>query len=294
MSAATGTSRQPPGGGSPTLTIATVLANEAVADELFRMKLSVPPLWGPPAAGQFVSVTLEPPWDDATAGEAGGALLRRPFGIAGYARDGQRAVLEILIAPVGTVTRRLARLPQGATLDLLGPAGTAFPEPAAGEVLLVGGGHGIAPLLPLARRLRDHERSYVLFYGARRGAQLARLPEFGGALQVASEDGGRGLRGTVLDLLERYPRRDRATLLACGPRGMLAAVARWSRGRGYPCWVSLEEIFGCSLGLCGGCAVPARGGAGAYERYLWACRDGPVVPAERVDWEAWELPGGER
>jgi hypothetical protein len=51
--------------------------------------------------------------------------------------------------------------------------------------------------------------------------------------------------------------------------------------------VSVEGIFGCSIGICGACAIPMRSPAGPYERYLWACRDGAVVPGDRIDWDAW-------
>jgi dihydroorotate dehydrogenase electron transfer subunit len=75
-----------------------------------------------------------------------------------------------------------------------------------------------------------------------------------------------------------------ATVMACGPRPMLAAVARWAAERAIACLVSLETVFGCGTGLCGGCAVPA---AGEPRHYLWACREGPVLEAQRLDWEAW-------
>jgi len=69
---------------------------------------------------------------------------------------------------------------------------------------------------------------------------------------------------------------------------MLAAVADWARSREIPCWVSLEEVFGCGIGICAGCAIPAiKSHGGEYGRVLWACGVGPVVAAEDVDWERW-------
>ena len=81
-------------------------------------------------------------------------------------------------------------------------------------------------------------------------------------------------------------------MLACGPHGLLAAVAQEAHERAWPCWVAVEEIFGCGLGLCGSCAIPALGGGDEYGRFIWACREGPVLASERIDWAAWQLPPG--
>jgi dihydroorotate dehydrogenase electron transfer subunit len=75
---------------------------------------------------------------------------------------------------------------------------------------------------------------------------------------------------------------------------MLAALSAWSAGRDLPCEVSLETHFGCGMGICAGCAVPVRPDPAAapgdpersaFERYVFLCREGPVMDAHRVEWE---------
>ena len=76
---------------------------------------------------------------------------------------------------------------------------------------------------------------------------------------------------------------------------MLAALSRWSERYEFACQVSLETHFGCGLGICAGCAVPVRplaspGGSDApppdaFDRFVFACREGPVFDARRVEWE---------
>ena len=39
------------------------------------------------------------------------------------------------------------------------------------------------------------------------------------------------------------------------------------------------------FGICGGCAVPVRGDDGVW-RPVRACHDGPVLPGDKVAWEA--------
>jgi dihydroorotate dehydrogenase electron transfer subunit len=255
-----------------------------VAEHLYEMTLVVPDGSPEPQPGQFVSVVLEEAAADATGEAWDAALLRRPFSVAGFRRLSGRCHLRLLYAPVGRITRRMATLAPGASLGLLGPLGTAFPRDVREPILLAGGGRGIAPLIFLGEMLAQEGREFSLVYGTRQGAEMvpaATLP--GTSVWLSTEAGDRGRQGTVLDLLEDL-RPQPATVMTCGPHGMLAAIARWSALRGAACWVSVEAVFGCGTGLCGGCAIPARG---ETARFLWACRQGPVLPAERVDWECW-------
>jgi dihydroorotate dehydrogenase electron transfer subunit len=268
----------------PSVARVGVLANRAIAASVHWLELALPAAWGPPLPGQYVSIGLGEPPVEREPGRSRLALLRRPFSVAGYDdADGHRR-LAILYAPVGRVSRRLERLAPGAEIDLLGPLGTAFPLDGAGPVQLVAGGRGIAPLLFTARELGRRARPFTLFYGARCAAEMI-VPEgiSGDALRLATDDGSRGTAATAVELLAREAQGS-ATLLGCGPHAMLAALAEWARSHDADCWVSIEETFGCGLGTCGGCAVPAAHPPGEY---LWACRDGAVVRADALDWAAW-------
>jgi len=80
-------------------------------------------------------------------------------------------------------------------------------------------------------------------------------------------------------------------LYGCGPRPMLAALARLAAERGLPCEASLEERMACGFGACMGCAVEVRrdppnadANADAGTVYERVCCDGPVFDAKRVVW----------
>ncbi len=209
-------------------------------------------------------------------------LLPRAISLLEVSADGSAAVL---VKSVGRGTGLLSRLEAGATLKLLGPLGNAFPAPAADRHdLLVAGGCGVPPIYFQAARAAAAGLGarVEVFLGGRTAQDLpyaAEIERLGVRLHLTTDDGSRGRRGFVTGAVEA--RLDelpgRATLLACGPDPMLQAVARLGRQRGLPCRVSLEAAMACGLGVCLGCAVPARS-----RPFVYVCTDGPVFDAEEV------------
>jgi len=104
-------------------------------------------------------------------------------------------------------------------------------------------------------------------------------------VSVATDDGSKGYTGPVTGLLETSLERTEAapvSVFACGPKAMLRRIAALCKSSKIPCQVSLETTMGCGLGACLGCAVQAS--FRERERYLYACKDGPVFFAESIDW----------
>jgi dihydroorotate dehydrogenase electron transfer subunit len=167
---------------------------------------------------------------------------------------------------------------------MVGPLGTPFELPApGGRAILVGGGTGIASLYELAAQARVRGPVAVLL-GARRAGDLMGGTDFeslGIELEVATEDGSRGRRGLVTELLEDALRdaRGPALIYACGPTPMMRRAAEIAAARGVPCRVSLENRMACGFGVCLGCAVPRADGTIAL-----VCRDGPIFDAAAVGW----------
>jgi dihydroorotate dehydrogenase electron transfer subunit len=122
----------------------------------------------------------------------------------------------------------------------------------------------------------------IIVYGGKNRDELVMLDELKLAyagLHPATEDGSYGKRGTVMDLLESLDVDDRHLLYACGPRGMLRAVAGFAAERGLEGYASLEEKMACGMGACLGCAVKTTGGMKEV------CVDGPVFRLDEVVWE---------
>jgi dihydroorotate dehydrogenase electron transfer subunit len=261
---------------------------------LHWLELRVGPEFPEPLPGQFAMVS--PP-----AALAAGIVLARPFSIARALRDGDGWRLGVLYSRVGRGTDLMSRTQASAgAFSVLGPLGRGFPTDGRGPQLLVGGGRGTAPLVFLAEWFEARGRGVEFLVGARGAQDWAGPAEMGAHLTrsrvwAASEDGSRGHHGRVLELFEREPelaaalRAPGATLHACGPHGLLAAVDRIGRAHGVPAWVSIEAHMGCGTGICRSCIVPRdpagpRAAKGANPEYLIACVEGPVVPSTCVDW----------
>ena len=226
--------------------------------------------------GQFVMLRV---------GDGLDPLLRRPFSICGTRDD----VLLILYRVVGKGTALMSGLAERSEISVLGPLGRGFRLSEEGVLpVLLGGGMGVAPLFFLAQALTGRDPRFLM--GFPTAEEIITTEHLGLAplsVSVSTDDGSRGFAGFVTDLLEgdleAHPSQaDSLVVFACGPKPMLKAAAAITMGRGIACQVSLEANMACGLGACQGCAVPADR---EQERsYFHVCQDGPVFPAEAVDW----------
>jgi dihydroorotate dehydrogenase electron transfer subunit len=212
-------------------------------------------------------------------------LLGRPLAL--HRIDRQAGHVELLVRVVGRGTAWLVVRQPGDPLEMLGPLGEGFAlNRKTGNLLLVAGGMGIAPLRAVADEALEKGCSVVLAMGARTAGELYPAPLLPPQIEVhlATDDGSAGRRGLVSDLLSDP---DLALLtwadqvMACGPNAMLDNLAeairagrmRWRRGFAQ---VSLEERMACGVGACLGCVVRTRKG---YQR---VCREGPVFDLKDI------------
>jgi len=203
-------------------------------------------------------------------------FLRRALSVA----DRQANRLLFVLRVVGAGTRWLAARPQGTELDILGPLGQGVEPPRDARVMLLGGGVGAAPLLYLARTLAAGGCSTDAVIAAARADELVLLEEFNSLcrrVNVVTEDGSRGMKGRLTDVLHSLPDINEAEVVyACGPEPMLAALKRLALPQ--PVYAFLESRMGCGTGLCVGCGV--RGQDGRYRR---VCTDGPVFKLSEIE-----------
>jgi dihydroorotate dehydrogenase electron transfer subunit len=218
--------------------------------------------------GQFVMLR-EAAWGDAP-------LLPRPMScLTGGTTP------SILLRVVGKGTIRMARSEPGEQYCLLGPLGNPWRACSPGRrPLLVAGGVGVAPLLFLARVLTQQGKQPICIYGGRSARDLPLDDELGESceLLITTNDGSRGTRGVVTDVMQRVL-EPTMEVYTCGPEPMLAKVAEVCTAHGVPCEVSLESPMACGFGVCLGCAVPTVDGG-----YVYGCTEGPCIDARRIDW----------
>jgi dihydroorotate dehydrogenase electron transfer subunit len=192
--------------------------------------------------------------------------------------DGKQ--FSILYDVVGRGTAWLARRQLGDLVYGWGPLGRGYSLRNAGQnLLLVGGGIGIAPLLWLADEAVEKGQSVVLLDGARDagGVFPAELVPSEVEVAVTTQDGSMGRKGLVTDVfLDYFEWAD--TVFVCGPNPMFAALAdviRRQEGPGRikrrkPVQALLESQMGCGTGICYGCAVFDRRGNPRL-----VCKEGP-------------------
>lgn len=258
-----------------------ILDQEEVAPQHFRMKIKAPIIAAQAQAGQFVHVLPR-------SASICDPLLRRAFSIL-KADDG---AIDILYRVEGRGTSLLSSLKAGDSINLLGPLGQNF-EPLYNSSLLVGGGVGVPPMAMLASTRNESQDTRAII-GARTKADLICLEDFGNygvPVDIATDDGSRGYKGRVTDLLEMQLRARSDTkprVYACGPLPMLRAVAKLCREYSVEAQVSLEENLPCGVGVCNGCVVPIVTAERDYDRFRRICIQGPVMWASEVDWEQYE------
>lgn len=279
--------------------VARVRAQRDYAKGFRWLELDVEAAFGAPVAGQFVQLLL---------GSPSPVLLPRPMSVAAVTKRGAKLTIGFLYAPVGAGTRVLAALEPGDEVRVTGPLGRGFPLEEQGTPVLVAGGRGLAPLLMAAEALAKRRRACEFVFGARTGALLigldvARetLAKRGGRLHLVTDDGSRGRKGNVVGVLDAIAPKLASPLVihACGPHGMLEAIARWAMAHGARAHLAMESMMACGTGVCRGCPLPRS--AEARDRVLatgadaaplmgnpeWAmcCTDGPVFEARELDWD---------
>ena len=239
---------------------AEILANEEVAEKIFRITVDAPELAETSHAGQFVQVKIS----DAFT-------LRRPFGVASTAGGHVKMFYRV----VGHGTEILSTRRAGERLDILGALGNGF-TPRDGKILLVGGGMGLAPLLCAAEKFSAD----VLMGGRNSGEvdfwQKEFLPHVE-EIFITTDDGSAGHHGFATDLLpEILSTKNYSAVLTCGPEIMMRGVARISAEKNLPCEVSFEKRMACGLGACLSCSIDTVDGRRKV------CKDGPIFDARKV------------
>lgn len=195
----------------------------------------------------------------------------------------------LTVRDVGAVTHAICSSQPGAVLGLRGPLGNSWPVETAsgGDILVVAGGIGLAPLRPVVLHALRHRTNYQnvwVLYGARTPQDLLYRDELdawqfevGVDITVdAANTNWLGRVGVVPKLVGQADfRSDSVRAFVCGPEVMIHFTVEALRERGVPderIFLSLERDMRCGVGLCGHCQLGPT----------LICRDGPVYTQAQV------------
>jgi len=227
-----------------------------------------PEIW----PGQFAEILVE---------GSPQTFLRRPISV--HDVDEKNHTLDLLVKIVGAGTEKLSQLCEGDHVDIVYPLGHGFSMVRKNEkVLLAGGGCGVAPLLYLARKLKEAGADCCVAIGGKTAADILRADAYRELAHVAilTEDASLGDKG----MITAHPWfgadfKSFSKVYVCGPDPMMKAVGKLATDAGVYCEVSLENLMACGIGSCLCCTVST------HEGNVRACMEGPVFDVTQLkDW----------
>jgi len=254
-----------------------IISKEVIADyagtRIIKLSLLAPEISRKARAGHFVVVM---------ANEKG---ERIPLTVVDA--DSKSGSITLIFQEAGLTTRILGALNVGDGLYALsGPLGHATEVKNYGKVILVGGGVGIAEILPVARALKEAGNHITTILGSRNKAALileAELKSASDQLYIMTDDGSYGLKGFTTDMLKELLSKGKYGLIySVGPIPMMKKAAEAAAEYKVKTLVSLNALMVDATGMCGCCRVSIFG------EVKFSCVDGPEFDGSGVDWEELE------
>ncbi|MHA1301605.1 MAG: dihydroorotate dehydrogenase electron transfer subunit [Candidatus Helarchaeota archaeon] len=200
-------------------------------------------------------------------------LDMKPFSISGFKNN----LLSFTIKKIGKTTTYIhENLKIGDKIGLIGPLGNGF-KIKGNNILLIGGGIGIAPLKYLLEELIKRKSKILCLLGFKVESDLLFIDYFKKYCNqtfITTEDGCMGEQGFCTDLLDRI--KDKNTIdqiYCCGPEQMMIKVFEFSIINNIEAQFSLERYFGCGIGLCGSCSLNGK---------FRVCMEGPVADSNTL------------
>ena len=176
----------------------------------------------------------------------------------------------------GESSTALYNLQVGQQIGVRGPYGNFF-DIKDGEILLIGGGTGLVPLMRLIKFSKDTNK-ITLLMGSQTKEEvffedMAKNSWLCNDLNCISvtEDGSYGEKGYVTDVLEKLLEENTYdAIYTCGPELMMYKTVKLANEKGIFVQASLERMMKCGVGICGSCCVNED----------LVCRDGTIFDGQ--------------
>lgn len=212
-------------------------------------------------------------------------LLPRPISICEINKEDD--LVRFVYRVVGKGTNEFSKLKASDKISILGPLGNGFTLEGK-NILIVGGGIGIPPLLELAKNLEGNKH---IVLGFKDEIFLKEDFEKYGKVYISTEDGSHGTKGNVIDavisnnLLEDVSNGVKIDMIfTCGPLPMLRGLKEFAKKNNITIQISLEERMACGVGVCLSCVCKTK----EKDPYTNVhntriCMEGPVFYGDEID-----------
>ena len=280
-----------------------VISNRNIKSNYFEIIIEAPEIAKSAQPGQFVNIKVSDGIEP---------LLRRPLSIHRIGKwqmaNGKwQHGIKILYEVIGKGTEILSKKKEGEYLEVIGPLGNGFRfdrglSTVDCRPILIAGGMGTAPLVFLAEEIKKSQSHKVtkspilVLLGAKTKDSILCEEEFknlGCEVKIATDDGSRGFKGYVSDLLIKTLSTidyRLSTIYACGPKLLLKEISRITQEHAIPAQLSLESHMACGIRACMGCVIKVTRSPGVHQvtrnfEYKRVCKEGPVFEANQILWE---------
>ncbi len=195
---------------------------------------------------------------------------------------------ELLIRNVGSVTNKLSKLKKKDKVQIRGPLGVGYPmhHMEKSNLLLIGGGTGVAPLRSVIQYIKGNKEKYSnidIYFGFRNpecilfNEDIEKWKKEFNVHMILDKPGKfKCDPGYVTDLLEKEkPKPKKSYALICGPQVMMSSTINKLKDFGFKdkqIYISLERHMKCGLGKCGHCMIKGH----------CVCVDGPVFRYDEI------------
>jgi ferredoxin--NADP+ reductase len=249
-----------------------IIFKKQLSEDIFTADVEAPLIAQARKPGQFVIISMNTEYGE-----------RIPLTIVDA--DTEKGTIRLIWQRVGKTTAELSDLKQGDEIaNVVGPLGNPTHIKKFGTVACVGGGIGNAPLLPIAKALKEQGNKIISILGARSKELLILEEEFARSsdeLIITTDDGSYGLKALVTSQLRTVCQRDPMPnqVFAIGPAIMMKSCCDVTKQFNIPTQVSLNTIMVDGTGMCGGCRIEYDG------QPKFVCVDGPEFDGHKVDFD---------
>ena len=251
---------------------AIVINTKEIAFNTFETLMYSPQISKATLPGQFINILPSKEWEN---------VMRRPMSVA--SQEGGN--ISIIYKVVGPGTQIMKNWKVDGVVDIIGPLGNYWDNYKEFYPVLIGGGVGIAPILNLHNMLNNEMVNHSLIMGAQGSRDHFMDHDIAKEIYISTDDGSLGIRGNVIDVLEKINKK-KIKIFSCGPPRMMEALKEYSQRYNIECDLALESIMACGFGICQGCSVELVSNNNIKHSYRnkfsLICMDGPIFNARKI------------